>query len=75
LGTPFATREPNDIHAIDLDGSTIGVSSRMMQRASVDFPEPDSPMSPKLSPRVTANDTASSAVICARRPVGARGPS
>src|SRR5580765_7243783 len=32
-----------------------------MQRASVDFPQPDSPTSPNVSPRRTSNDTPSTA--------------
>ena len=30
---------------------SVGCSSKLMQRTSVDFPAPDSPMMPKISPR------------------------
>src|SRR5919198_730794 len=43
----------------------VGSSSRMMQRAIVDFPQPDSPTTPSVSPCRTAKDTPSTAFTAA----------
>ena len=39
----------------------VGSSRRMITRASVDFPQPDSPTIPSVSPRRTVSETPSSA--------------
>ena len=39
----------------------VGSISRSTQRPVVDLPQPDSPTSPSVSPRSTANDTPSTA--------------
>ena len=41
---------------------SVGSSSRTMQRASVDLPQPDSPTMPSVSPWRTSNDTPSTAL-------------
>jgi hypothetical protein len=40
----------------------VGSSSRIITRASVDFPQPDSPTIPSVSPRRTCSETPSSAL-------------
>ena len=40
----------------------VGRSSRLMQRTSVDFPAPEKPMTPKISPSLTLRLTLSTAV-------------
>ena len=40
----------------------VGSSRRMITRASVDFPQPDSPTIPSVSPRRTWSETPSSAL-------------
>src|SRR5919204_525982 len=42
-----------------------GSSSRMTQRAIVDFPQPDSPTTPRVSPSRTVNETPSTAFTAA----------
>ena len=39
----------------------VGSSRRMMQRAIVDLPQPDSPTTPSVSPSFTVNETPSTA--------------
>src|ERR671914_689423 len=40
----------------------VGSRSRMTQRAIVDFPQPDSPTTPRVSPERTVNETPSTAL-------------
>ena len=48
----------------------VGSSSRSSSRASVDLPEPDSPTSPTVSPRLSTSETSSTALTMRRE----RGP-
>ena len=50
-----------DVAAHELDGAAWSASSRMMQRARVDFPQPDSPTMPSVSPGCTSKETPSTA--------------
>ena len=61
--------EVRDVRPVEQHAPASGSSSRTMQRASVDLPQPDSPTIPMAAPASTENDTPSTArTTCGRRP-------
>ena len=53
--------EAQHVLPVEHDLADVGSIRRSTQRAVVDLPQPDSPTSPSVSPRLTANDTPSTA--------------
>ena len=53
--------QPRDVLALNSTEPSVTSSSRTMQRASVDLPQPDSPTMPSVSPCRTSNETPSTA--------------
>ncbi len=56
-----------DLLAVESDGAAEGASAPEMQLKAVVLPEPFGPMSPRISPSRTSNDTRLSAVKSPKR--------